>query len=192
MTDYLRGHPDHPNPIKGGALTADGAGGLRFDKRMAAPALAGLERKPDIVIALPEGRLQAISIGALQRAASMAVGGLAPIDDELTLGLGGVIGGRESCAITCVVAIDDERHMVFFWAEANAARGLLEGLQRERVSLGLRPLPRIEDLDAGAEAIDRAERLEQYLERLDSELQTQTELLRRIAAALQGHAGGMA
>jgi hypothetical protein len=42
----------------------------------------------DLVIELPAAELRVVSVGALRQGARIALGGIAPVGDDLTLGLG--------------------------------------------------------------------------------------------------------
>ncbi|MGE3138115.1 MAG: hypothetical protein AB7I08_08735 [Thermoleophilia bacterium] len=186
MADYLQGHPEHPKPIKDGVLRHDGDGGLVFTKAAgSALPLPGHAVTVDVEIRLADAELQAVNLGGLRQSSSIALGGLAPVGDDLLLGLGGVVGGGENGTITCLIERDGHRHLVSFWAEAQAARGLLEEFARARVAMGRRPLPTIESLDAGTEALDRASRRDEQMTDIREQLRRQTELLERIAAALE-------
>lgn len=157
MADYLRGHPDHPNPVKGGTLTVDD-GGLLFVKSVAGVLpLPGVKQAEGTTIALPAEALRAVSVGSLRKAGSLMVGGLVPVGDDALVGLGGKVGGGESGAISCLVDLAGERAVVLFWAEADASRALVEGLNRDRMAGGLRPLPSLQELHAREEAAERAD-----------------------------------
>jgi hypothetical protein len=67
-----RGHPDHPEQIKDGALAHDGAGGLRFGEHGLVMPLPNQPKPADVVIELPAAELRVVSVGALRQGARIA------------------------------------------------------------------------------------------------------------------------
>jgi hypothetical protein len=182
--DYLRGHPDFQEPIKGGILEYDGQGGLRFTEKSTVSVmnLPGLSKPEDIVMSLPEAELVAVSLGSFEKRAGAFVGGLVPVAG-VSVGLGGAVGGSDSVAVTCAIELAGQRHLVIFWSGTEAAQAQVDGLQRERVGTGRLPLPRIEDLDSARDASKRAGTTEVLLTEIRDLLSQQNILLAELRDA---------